>query len=358
MRSIEVALNDRSYPVLIGHGILNDPAIWDRFLGSEPVVVISDQVVAPLYLDELATALGNRVRDQVILPEGESGKSLENWSLIIDRLAGCGAGRDSCLLALGGGVIGDLCGFAAATWMRGVDFIQIPTTLLAQVDASVGGKTAINHPAGKNLVGAFHQPRAVIADIGTLATLPDRHYRAGLAEVVKYGAIRDADFLTELERRAVDLLDRDSEEVARVVETSVRCKAEIVARDELETGIRAILNFGHSFAHALETATDYATYLHGEAVAIGMVTAARLSELRGLCATGLAGRLRDLLEALQLPVTIPSGIRSADLLDHMQLDKKNRAGIRRLVLLEGPGRAVLDEASPDALILEAIEACT
>lgn len=357
MQSIDVGLNGRSYPVLVGPGILREPATWRMLARETPLMVVTNEVVAPLYLEALETALGRPGLPRLVLPDGESAKDRKTWLRIIDTLAGLGAGRDTCLLALGGGVTGDLCGFAAATWMRGIDYVQIPTTLLAQVDAAVGGKTAINIPAGKNLVGAFHQPLAVIADTDTLATLPAREYRAGLAEVVKYGAIMDAEFLARLESSVASLLAGEPELLTEVVITSVRHKADIVARDEREAGPRATLNFGHTFAHALEALTGYRRFLHGEAVAIGMVAAARLSELRGLCAPGAASRLKELLEALHLPVAIPPNIASGEILETMRLDKKNRGGRRRLILLDALGSAIIDESSPDTLIHEALELC-
>jgi 3-dehydroquinate synthase len=276
---------------------------------------------------------------------------------IIDRLVEIKAGRDACLVALGGGVIGDLCGFAAATYMRGVDFIQVPTTLLAQVDAAVGGKTAINHPGGKNLVGAFHQPLAVIADTRTLETLPGRHFRAGLAEVVKYGAIRDAEFLRWLEDHADAILGQDPECLGQLIETCVRHKAAVVAADERESGQRALLNFGHSFGHALEVLSGYQEYLHGEAVSIGMAIAARLSEQRGLCPGGHTRRITALLSAFDLPLTLPSRIGTRELLGAMVLDKKNQGGQARLILLAELGRAIIDTKSTSEEISAAIDAC-
>lgn len=355
MQSIDIALERHSYPVLVGAGLLGQPNAWRGWLPDAPLVAITNDTVGPLYLDTLRQALDGADLRELVLADGEAAKNLDNWARITDFLASQRIGRDSCILALGGGVIGDISGFAAATWMRGIDFVQFPTTLLAQVDASVGGKTAINIAAGKNLVGAFHQPRAVIADIDTLATLPGREYRAGLAEVVKYGAIMDAAFLDRLESVTDALLGADAGLLEEVVAASVRYKADIVARDERESGPRALLNFGHSFAHALEALTQYSRFLHGEAVSIGMVIATRLSELRGLCPAGTSQRLHDLLVGLRLPVTVPGDIDTADMLEAMRLDKKNRAGRRRLVLLEKPGRATIDEASTDDIIRQAIE---
>jgi len=357
MPRVDVELGGRSYPVLVDEGIIGQASSWSPFLGCGLIVIVSNEVVAPLYLQRVESALGGRPFRHLVLPDGEATKDVSAWSRVIDFLVAEQAGRDACLIALGGGVIGDLCGFAAATYMRGIRFIQAPTTLLAQVDASVGGKTGVNHPRGKNLIGAFHQPAAVLADTACLRTLPEREFRAGLAEVVKYGAICDASLLTYLEQHTEALLRVEPEATSRVVLESVRHKADIVARDEFESGVRAILNFGHSFAHALETLTAYRRYLHGEAVAIGMIVAARLSEQRGLCPPGMAERLASLEDALGLPVRIPDDLSTREVLECMLLDKKNLAGRRRLILLRGPGEAVVDEASTDAEIAAAIDAC-
>ncbi len=267
------------------------------------------------------------------------------------------ARRDATLIALGGGVVGDITGFAAACYMRGVRFIQAPTTLLAQVDASVGGKTAINHVRGKNLVGAFHQPSAVVIDSATLATLPAREFRAGMAEVIKYGAIRDPEFFEWLERNASAITGQSPDALDEVIDRSVRNKAEIVSEDEKEAGIRALLNLGHSFGHALESETSYARFLHGEAVAIGMVCAAVLSESRGLCAPGTAGRLAALLESFRLPVRIPGDLSLDGLAAALALDKKAVASGLRLVLLTDIGRAVVDDRSTEEAIMAAMNHC-
>lgn len=357
MPVIDVALRERSYAVHIGSGLLGNPGAWSDSLADAPVVIVTNDRVGPLYLDRLRRTLAGFDLRQVVLPDGESHKTVATWSGLMDTLLQEGLGRDACLVALGGGVIGDVCGFAAATYMRGVRCVQAPTTLLAQVDAAVGGKTGVNHPRGKNLIGAFHQPHAVIADIDCLSTLPAREYRAGLAEVVKYGAIRDANMLAEIEARPQALIDRETAVLERQVAASVRHKAEVVARDELEAGERALLNFGHTFGHALEAMTGYRRFLHGEAVAIGMVVAATLSEARRLCRAGAAERLSRLLEALGLPVRIPGDIDTGAMMAHMQLDKKNVAGERRLVLLEAVGRAVVDAGSTGAQVAAAIDAC-
>lgn len=357
MRNVDIPLGDRSYPVSIGDGLLGDPDVWRPQLPDAPIVVVTNDVVGSLYLDTVLGALAGRDVRKFVLPDGEAEKNWDNWRALTAFLADAEAGRDTCLVALGGGVVGDLCGFAAATWMRGIRFIQAPTTLLAQVDASVGGKTAINIPQGKNLVGAFHQPAAVLADIGTLSTLPAREYRAGLAEVLKYGAIRDAGFIDYIEDHVDALLRLDPGCLEEIVLRSVRHKAEVVARDEHEQGLRATLNFGHSFAHALEAHTGYTRFLHGEAVAIGMIVAARLSEARGLLAPDLADRLAGIQRSLGLPVSVPADLEPAALFEHMRLDKKNLSGRRRLVLLDAPGSAFVDEDSSDDDILAALAAC-
>jgi 3-dehydroquinate synthase len=267
------------------------------------------------------------------------------------------ANRDACIVGLGGGVIGDMAGYAAASYMRGIAFVQVPTTLLAQVDASVGGKTGVNHPEGKNLIGAFHQPRAVVVDVTTMATLPDREYRAGVAEVVKYGLIRDAGFFAWLESHADEVSRRAPNAVQHMVEVSVRNKAEVVAADELEAGSRAQLNLGHSFGHALETLTGYEHFLHGEAVAIGMLIAARLSEARGLLEAGVANRLESLLTRFGLPVEVPVTISSEAVFSRLALDKKTLGGRLRLILLDELGSARVDSDSEKREILQAIESC-
>ena len=357
MITIDIPLGGRAYPVLVGHGLLRRPEAWVGRLPDAPRVVITNDRVGPLYLDPLRKALGATDVHVFTVPDGESEKSFDNYRRAIDFLAERGVRRDGVLVALGGGVVGDLCGFIAATWMRGVPFVQVPTTLLAQVDASVGGKTAINIPAGKNLVGAFHQPSLVVADLATLDTLPDREYRAGLAEVVKIAALRDPELLGRIETAADRILARDPERLAELVAASVRHKAAVVVEDEREAGVRALLNLGHTFGHAIEARTGYTRYLHGEAVAVGMVMAARLSERRGLCAAGLADRLAAILRGLALPVTIPPDIEAGDLLALMQLDKKNTSQAQRFILLRDAGDAFIDADSAPADIVAAIEAC-
>jgi len=356
MQTIRVELADRSYTVTIGSGILgtNNPAF--NIPSGSTALVVSNETVAPLYLRALKDSLAGVQIHTLTLPDGESFKTLEYWSQIINRLVEIRATRDMTLLTLGGGVIGDMGGFAAACYMRGVRFIQVPTSLLAQVDASVGGKTGFNHPQGKNLVGAFHQPASVIIDIDTLKTLPKREFSAGMAEVIKIAAIRDAGFLDWLENNCSGINARDPETLISMIGHSVQNKADVVIEDEREAGVRALLNFGHSFAHALETFTEYTRYLHGEAVAIGMMVATRLSEQRGLCTPGFSERLGILLQSFGLPVDMPDNAPPGDILELMKLDKKVIAGSYRLILPEAAGHGIIDSNSSNEQIAAAIVA--
>jgi 3-dehydroquinate synthase len=355
MNIVNVELASKAYPVYLGRGLLSDQSLWKRHLGTGKTLIISNAVVAPLYLEALKSALSGRDLDIHIIPDGEPFKTTETWCGIIDKLVAMRARRDANIIALGGGVVGDITGFAAASYMRGIRFLQAPTTLLAQVDASVGGKTAINHKKGKNLVGAFHQPAAVVIDSATLTTLADREFNAGLAEVVKYGAIRDPGFFAWLEEHAGDIIDRDPESLDYLIYQSVLNKAEIVAEDEKETGIRALLNFGHSFGHALEAETAYSEFLHGEAVAIGMVTAADLSESRNLCSPGATRRVIGLLTRFRLPVNIPAHISVNGLCEVLELDKKAIASGLRLILLRAVGQATVNSDCGQDEIIMAME---
>jgi len=346
-RTVDVG-GEIPYTIAIGPGLLSDGAALARHVRGRHVLLVSDSVVAPLYAGAVREALHAARPDLAIgtfiLPAGEESKTLAHFGHAIDALATLGATRDACVIALGGGVVGDLAGFAAACWMRGVDCVQVPTTLLSMVDSSVGGKTAVDIPQGKNLVGAFHPPRAVFADTATLATLPPRELRAGLAEVVKYGAIRDARFFQWLEQERAALLAMDAEALALAIAASCEHKAEIVERDPLEKGERALLNFGHTFGHAIETEQGYGglgndNLNHGEAVAVGMVLAARLSADLGLAPPADAERLERALAAYGLPTRLPAGLAPDALLARMRLDKKNLAGRLRLVLWRGLGRA-------------------
>ncbi len=351
MQTIDVELGTRRYPIRIGAGLLSTPQALADAIPGRQALIVTDSNVAPLYLSQVQAALTGKNTQAVVLPAGEQEKTLARFAELIDALAAHGASRDVTVLALGGGVIGDLAGFAAACWMRGVRLVQLPTTLLAMVDSSVGGKTAVDLPAGKNLVGAFHQPSLVIADTGTLKTLPARELRAGLAEVVKYGAIADAGFFDWIEANAEALLAGDAAALAHAIAVSCRHKAGIVARDETEQGERMLLNFGHTFGHAIETAQGYGGLLHGEAVAVGMVLAADLSARLGMATPADTQRLRALLEQLGLPTTIPAGLNGDVLLDRMRLDKKAVSGALRLILWRGLGRAEVVRDVADAEIL-------
>ncbi|BCX82083.1 3-dehydroquinate synthase [Methylomarinovum caldicuralii] len=346
MKTLTIDLGERGYPIHIGTGLLSQ---WDLFtphIGGEQVMVVTNDVVGPLYLERLLATLGLPDEAALVLPDGERCKTLETVNRIFDALLERRYSRNATLVALGGGVIGDIVGFAAACYQRGIDFIQVPTTLLAQVDSSVGGKTGVNHPLGKNMIGAFHQPRAVIADIATLDTLPERELQAGIAEVIKYGLIRDAPFFAWLEAHIEALRQRDPDALAYAVERSCRNKAEVVAADEREGGLRAILNFGHTFGHAIEAGMGYGRYLHGEAVAIGMCQAADLSARLGLLSRRDVQRIESLLARAGLPTVPPAAMDAEAFLRHMAVDKKNRDGQIRLILLEEIGRATLPRPVP------------
>lgn len=340
-KTLNVSLGDRSYPIHIGPGLLDQGALLNRHIHSDQVMVITNDTVAPLYLDRLVRTLNARQPATLVLPDGEAFKTMDSAMRIFEELLVRKFGRNACLIALGGGVIGDLVGFAAACYQRGVPFIQVPTTLLAQVDSSVGGKTAVNHPRGKNMIGAFYQPQCVLADTSVLDTLADRELSAGLGEVIKYGLIRDAEFFHWLEAHIEALLRRDPDALAYAIEHCCRNKAEVVAADERESGVRATLNLGHTFGHAIETGCGYGTYLHGEAVAIGMCQAADLSRRLGWLSDGDVARIVELLRRVNLPTTPPSLLGSTQFLELMAVDKKNVQGKLRLILLERIGRASL-----------------
>ncbi len=355
--SLTVSLGERSYPIYIGTDLFAKAELYSSHVRGDGILVICDQTVADLYLPKLLVSLGDYRTGSMILPAGESVKSLQTMNAISTRLLEEQYGRDSTLIALGGGVIGDLAGFTAACYQRGIPYLQVPTTLLAQVDSSVGGKTAVNHPLGKNMIGAFHQPTAVIADIQTLRSLPDREFSAGLAEVIKYGLIRDADFLAWLERNMSALLKRAPEQLAFAVQRSCQNKAEIVQQDECErSGARALLNLGHSFAHAIETALGYGRWLHGEAVGAGLLMAASLSRRHGWFEAEDERRLRALLKSAGLPRALPVNLAASDLRKRMALDKKSRQGKLRLVLLHGWGVAALDDDFQEELLQQTLEA--
>ncbi|HUM92348.1 MAG TPA: 3-dehydroquinate synthase, partial [Candidatus Competibacter sp.] len=314
MKTLYVELGDRRYPIYIGPGLLDRPDLLRTHVPGRQVLVVSNTTVAPLYLDRVRAALAGLRHEAVVLPDGEQYKTLETLDEIFTALLSHRLDRDCTLVALGGGVIGDMAGFAAACYQRGVHFIQIPTTLLAQVDSSVGGKTAVNHPLGKNMIGAFYQPRCVLADTDTLKTLPDRELSAGLAEVIKYGLIRDLPFLEWLEDHIEQLLARDAAALTEAIERSCRNKADIVAADERETGERALLNLGHTFGHAIETGMGYGEWLHGEAVAVGMNLATDLSARLGWLKGEQVERVRTLLARARLPLNAPEGLTADDFL--------------------------------------------
>ncbi|HEX7217739.1 MAG TPA: 3-dehydroquinate synthase [Burkholderiales bacterium] len=353
MESLRVALGSRSYPVHIGAGLAGAPELYAPHRAGGRVAVVTNAVVAPLYLETVKRASGASV--EIVLPDGEASKSWETLNRVFDALLEARCGRDSLIVALGGGVIGDLAGFAAAVYQRGVAFVQVPTTLLAQVDSSVGGKTAINHPLGKNMIGAFHQPRAVIADVATLDTLPQRELRAGLAEVIKHGLALDAPFFDWLEANMDSLVKRERAALGHAVRKSCELKAHIVAEDERESGARALLNLGHTFGHAIEAATGYGAWLHGEAVAAGMVMAAELSALMGHLKKTDVARVRDLLRRAGLPVAGPA-LAPERLMELMSLDKKAAQGRTRFVVLEAIGRARLAAEVDDAQVRRAVVA--
>jgi len=345
MVTIEVGLGGRSYPIHVGAGLLDRADILAAAIPGRDVLVVTNTVVAPLYLERVCNTLsGYRVR-QLVLPDGEAHKTLETAGRILDALVQGGYARDATVLALGGGVVGDMAGFAAACYQRGIAFLQAPTTLLAQVDSAVGGKTAVNHPQGKNLIGAFHQPIAVIADTDTLNTLSDRELRAGLAEVIKYGAILDAPFLDWLQENMSALLAREPQALAQAIRRCCELKARVVEQDEKEHGCRAILNLGHTFAHAIETLCGYGQWLHGEAVAAGMVMAADFSVATGLLDPASARRLREIIQQAGLPVS-PPVLLPAAFMQAMSHDKKVLAGRLRLVLLRKLGEAAISDDYP------------
>jgi 3-dehydroquinate synthase len=355
MESIRVALAERSYPIHIGAGILGSAELYRPHLAGGVAAVITNDAVAAHYLETVRRALAPARIVDIRIPDGESAKSWQVLEGVFDRLLAARCGRDTLVVALGGGVVGDLAGFAAAVYQRGVDFVQVPTTLLAQVDSSVGGKTAINHARGKNMIGAFHQPRAVIADVSTLDTLPDRELRAGLAEVIKHGLALDAALFEWLESNVERILQRDPGGLMHAVRRSCELKAAIVAADEREAGARALLNLGHTFGHAIEAGTGYGAWLHGEAVAAGMVMASELSLLLGSIARHDVNRVKKLVARAGLPVKGPA-IAAQEMMTLMAVDKKAAQGKVRFVVLESIGRAALRGGIADELVCEAIVA--
>jgi 3-dehydroquinate synthase len=357
LHQVPIALGDRSYPIVIGRGVLSDPATWADAPAATHGIVVSNTTVAPLYAQQLRAALATRHRQVhvVVLPDGEAHKNWETLNLVFDALLGHGCDRKTVIYALGGGVVGDMAGFAAACYMRGVPFVQVPTTLLAQVDSSVGGKTGINHPLGKNMIGAFHQPRLVVCDLDTLQTLPAREFSAGMAEVIKYGPIADTVFLDWIEENMASLTGRDTAALAHAVKRCCEIKADVVGQDERESGLRAILNFGHTFGHAIEAGLGYGEWLHGEAVGCGMVMAMHLSQRLGYVDVAWVQRVTVLLQRAGLP-TVGPALGSDRYLELMRVDKKAEAGEIRFVLVERPGVAIVRSA-PDGLVREVIADC-
>ena len=351
-QELTVALDERSYPIYIGTELLAEPSLIGRHIAGSQVAVVTNEVLEKLALPQLLETLeGCNAHVSVhVLADGESEKNLASYGAIMDHLVAERHNRTTTLIALGGGVVGDITGFAAATYQRGVNFIQVPTTLLAQVDSSVGGKTAVNHPSGKNLIGAFHQPVAVLADMGLLATLPQREFAAGVAEVVKYGVISQGAFFDWLEANAEALKAQSPEALSHAVAVSCQAKADVVADDERETGRRAILNFGHTFGHAIEALTGYTEYLHGEAVAIGMVQAADLSARLGLLSWDDARRLRALLARFALPVD-PPALEPEEMVRAMGMDKKVVDGTLRLILARALGDAFVSSDVPRDVLM-------
>ncbi|WP_371231339.1 3-dehydroquinate synthase [Pseudomonas sp. QE6] len=354
MRTLNVDLADRSYPIYIGEGLLDDPRYFEPHIRGRQVAIVTNETIAPLYLDRLQKTLSGYKITSIVLPDGEAYKQWETLQLIFDELLKARHDRKTTLIALGGGVIGDMTGFAAACYQRGVDFIQVPTTLLSQVDSSVGGKTGINHPLGKNMVGAFYQPQAVVIDTATLRTLPPRELSAGLAEVIKYGFICDEPFLTWLEAHMDDLLALEPMALTEAIERSCAAKACVVGADEKETGVRATLNLGHTFGHAIETHMGYGVWLHGEAVGAGTVMALEMSHRLGWLTNAERDRGVRLLAAAKLPVVPPQEMNAEHFLEHMAVDKKVLDGRLRLVLLQGLGAAVVTADFPREILEETL----
>lgn len=350
MKQLNVDLGDRSYPIFIGSDVMADGALWREYIRGKQLCIVSNEIVAPLYLPALKAQLTGYEVTEVVLPDGEQHKNLNTLNAIFDGLLTHNQNRSTTLLALGGGVVGDMCGFAAACYQRGVNFIQLPTTLLSMVDSSVGGKTGVNHPLGKNMIGAFHQPQCVLADLALLGSLPDQEFSAGMAEVIKYGLICDEVFFHWLEENIPGLMARDPELLAEAVYRCCVDKAAVVAEDETEQGRRAILNLGHTFGHAIETAEGYGNWLHGEAVAAGMVLAVALSEKLGWVSADLVTRTRAILSAASLPLDPPSSMNVDQFLQLMGRDKKVIDGRLRLVLLKALGDAIVTSDVPVSMV--------
>ncbi len=350
MATLNLDLGERSYPIYIDSGLLNETDLLTTHIRAKRVCIVSNTIVSPLYLSSLKAKLTDFVVDEVILPDGEAEKSLANFEVIMSHLLKHEHGRDTTLIALGGGVIGDITGFAAACYQRGIDFVQIPTTLLSQVDSSVGGKTAVNHPLGKNMIGAFYQPKAVFIDIDSLLTLPAREFNAGMAEVIKYGILGDESFFIWLEENISAIKSGDKVILAQMIAKCCQCKADIVACDETEAGVRALLNLGHTFGHAIEAEQGYGKWLHGEAVATGMVLAAKLAVAMNLLEVSELRRMENLILAFDLPVDAPLDMGFAEFIRHMRRDKKNIAGKLRFIVPTAIGKSeIRADVSQDTL---------
>jgi len=341
MTTLTVDLGERSYPIYIGNGLLGQPELLKKHIPGNSALIVTNETVAPLYLAKTQSMLAGLKHQAVILPDGERYKNLEVLNQIYDALLKNQFDRNTTIIALGGGVIGDMAGFAAASYQRGVHLIQIPTTLLSQVDSSVGGKTGVNHPLGKNMIGAFYQPRAVIADTDTLDTLPDRELSAGIAEIIKYGLICNAEFFNWLEKNMTALLSRDKAALSYAIEVSCQTKADVVAADERESGKRALLNLGHTFGHAIENGMGYGEWLHGEAVGAGMCMAAVMSNQLGWLSDDETRRTISLIKSAKLPTTAPASMSVDKFLQLMSVDKKVLDGVLRLVLMKGIGQSVV-----------------
>lgn len=356
MKNLELDLGERSYPIFIARDLLGKADLWCKYIAGRQVCIVTNDTVAPLYLEKLKAQLGDKEVCEVVLPDGEAYKTLATLEQIFDTLLEKNHNRSTTLIALGGGVVGDMCGFAAACYQRGVQFIQIPSTLLSMVDSSVGGKTGVNHPLGKNMIGAFHQPNCVLADLSLLDTLPDREFAAGMAEVIKYGLICDAPFFEWLEKNIAGLMSRDSDLLAEAVYRSCVNKAGVVAEDEREGGRRAILNLGHTFGHAIETAEGYGNWLHGEAVSVGMVLAMALSVELSWLNSEILVRGEKLLKMAGLPISPPENMDVDQFLRLMGRDKKVLDGRLRLVLLKGLGESVVSSDATKETIATVLRA--
>ena len=350
MPTLNLDLGLRSYPIYIDSGLFDNETLFSKHIRAKRVCIVTNTVVAPLYLDTIKAKLVNYELDEIILPDGEAEKSLANFELIMSHLLANEHGRDSTLIALGGGVIGDITGFAAACYQRGIDFIQVPTTVLSQVDSSVGGKTAVNHPLGKNMIGAFYQPKAVIIDINSLTTLPIREFNAGMAEVIKYGILGDYEFFVWLENNITAIKAGDQNTLAKMIEICCQCKANIVANDETEAGVRALLNLGHTFGHAIEAEQGYGNWLHGEAVATGMVLASKLAVTMNLLEVSELCRIESLINAFDLPLQAPDTMSCDDFVRHMRRDKKNIGGKLRFIVPTAIGKSeIRDDITQEIL---------